>query len=312
MNQYERMLVSLGEDNHRGEVLQKMRRLCRADSHVELFSCIYSSGLSASHLFADEQRQHAIQSVLRKAEKGLMSHVDKLQADGTEAGADVYWDRDRAEGIVRKVLRYQPDLVIHAPEPHANALQRLLSAPDWRLLRQCPAPLLLSKRTRWQARPIIAAAIDPFHLDDAAAALDKRLLEHAAGLARQLEGELHVLHVFNTLPHSAIFDEHMVVDFESLQKKVRQEHRQRIDALIEPFGLTVADPCVHLLEGELHQKVPAWLEETPVDVLVMGTLARGFLDRMLLGSSAERLLDQVDCDLLVLKPDTFECPVTEF
>ncbi|MBR9829714.1 MAG: universal stress protein [Oceanospirillales bacterium] len=312
MSQYARVLVNLRDDEHRGELLQKLRRLGEHASQVELFSCLYSAGLASSHLFDADGRQHAIQAVLRKAEKGLMSHVDKLQQRGLTAGADVYWDRDQAEGIVRKVLRYQPDLVLHAPEHHANPLQRLLSAPDWRLLRQCPAPLLLSKKPHWNDRPIIAAAIDPFHLDDEAAALDHRLLAHAAGLAQQLDGELHVLHVFQTLPHSAIFDEHLVLDYEALQQRVRAEHHTRIDELIAPYGLSVQDPCVHLLEGELHQLVPQWAQDNQIDVLAMGSQARGFLDRMLLGSSAERLLDKVGCDLLVLKPDSFHCPVTEF
>jgi len=312
MNQYKRLLVNLAADEHRGEVLQKVRRLSGTETQVELFSCVYSSGLASSHLFDAENRQHAIQAVMRKVEKGLMSHVDKFQQQGIQAGADVYWDRDLAEGVVRKALRHQPDLLIHAPEAHANPLLRLLSAPDWRLLRQCPTPLLLSKKPHWNDRPVIAVAIDPFHLDDETAQLDQRLLRHAAGLAQQLDGELHVLHVFNTLPHSAIFDEHLVVDYEALKKKVRREHHARIDELIKPFGLSVGDPCVHLLEGELHQLVPAWAEEKLVDVLVMGSLARGFIDRLLLGSSAERLMDKVGCDLLVLKPDSFRCPVTEF
>lgn len=312
MNQYTRLLVNLVEDEHRGEVLQKLRRLSDSGSQVELFSCVYSSGLAGSYLFDAESRQHAIQAVLRKVEKGLMSHVDKFQQHGVSAGADVYWDRDMAEGVVRKALRFEPDLVLHAPSAHVSTLQRLLSAPDWRLLRQCPAPLLLSKKPHWNDRPVIAAAIDPFHLDDEAAELDQRLLQHAAGLARQLDGELHVLHVFNTLPHSAIFDEHLVVDYEALKKKVRREHHARIDELIQPFGLSVQDPCVHLLEGELQHVVPAWAGDTLVDVLVMGSLARGFIDRLLLGSSAERLMDSVNCDLLVVKPDSFRCPVTEF
>ncbi|MBA4502154.1 universal stress protein [Marinobacterium marinum] len=308
---YTRLLVNLAADEHRGEVLQKLRRLSGPEAQVELFSSVYSAGLAGSYLFDAENRQHVIQSVLRKVEKGLTSHVDKLQHEGINAGADVYWDRDLSESVVRKVLRYQPDLVLHAPAAHANPLQRLLSAPDWRLLRQCPAPLLLSKKAHWSDRPVIAAAIDPFHLDDEAAELDERLLQQAAGLAKQLDGELHVLHVFNTLPHSAIFDEHLVVDYEALQQKVRREHRVRIDELIRPYGLSVGDPNVHLLEGELHQLAPAWVERTQVDVLVMGSLARGFIDRLLLGSSAERLMDRVGCDLLVLKPDSFRCPVSE-
>ena len=312
MSEYKRLLVNLARDEHRGEVLQKMQRLLTSESEVELFSCVYHSQVESSHLFDSEGRQQAIQAVLRKVEKGLQCRVDKLEQQGVRAGADVYWDRDQAEGIVRKVLRYQPDLVLHALDSHPRMLGPLLAAADWRLLRQCPVPLLLGRTPRWPERPRVAAAIDPFHLDDRAAALDRKILTHADQLASQLGGELHVVHVFNTLPHSAIFDEHLVVDYEQLQKKVKAEHRQRIGEMIAPWQLEVGDPCVHLLEGEFHQLIPRWVEDESIDVLVMGSLARGFVDRLLIGSSAERLLDQVNSDLLIIKPDNFRCPVTEF
>ena len=312
MSGYNRLLVHLKQDEHRSELLVKVRGLLHPEATVELFSQTYSASLEGSKLFDPDGRQHAIQSVLRKLEKGLQSNADKLEHLGVTAGADVAWERDEAEALVRKALRFHPDLVIHAPDTHPDLLHRLMGAPDWRLLRQCPAPLLLSKKHQWNSRPIVAAAIDPFHLDDETAELDQKILAHAQAMASQLDGELHVVHVFQTLPHSAIFDEHMVMDFEALQKKVRQEHRDRIGELIKPMNLKVHDPCVHLLEGELSSVIPEWVERTSVDVLVMGSLARGFVDRMLLGSSAERLLERVDSDLLIIKPDSFHCPVSEF
>lgn len=312
MSEFRRLLVNLAEDEHRGELLQKMRRLTLPESQVELFSCVYSAGVEGTHLFDVDGRHHAIQSVLRQVEKGLQSHMDKLEQHNVEAGADVYWDRDRAEGVVRKVLRYEPELVLHALEPHPRFLGHVMAAADWRLLRHCPAPLLLSKTKYWPEHPRIAVAIDPFHLEDVAAELDRKLLSHAERLAEQLGGELHIIHVFNTLPHSAIFDEHLVVDYEQLQDKVAKQHRERIGELIAPLQLEVGDPCVHLKEGELHQVLPGLIEEQGIDVLVMGSLARGFVDRLLLGSSAERVLDHVHADVLIVKPDSFRCPVTEF
>jgi universal stress protein E len=35
----------------------------------------------------------------------------------------------------------------------------------------------------------------------------------------------------------------------------------------------------------------------------MGAIARGHLDTALIGHTAERILENVDCDLLVLKPE---------
>ncbi len=312
MESYSRFLVHLKQDEHRGELLVKLRKMLGSDSQVELFSHSYSAAVEGSTLFDQERHQQVVQSLLRDVEKGLQSNADKLMQQGIEAGADVCWSRDEAQALVRKVLRFEPDLVLHAPDTHPDLLHRLLGAPEWRLLRYCPAPLLLSKKPQWSERPVIAAAIDPFHLDDQSAELDQLIMAHAQALAKSIDGELHILHVYQTLPHSAIFDEHLVMDYEALQKKVREEHRARIQELIQPLDLSVDDPCVHLLEGELSHVVPTWSERTGVDVLVMGSLARGFLDRMLLGSSAERLLDRVHCDLMILKPDSFRCPVDEF
>jgi len=42
--------------------------------------------------------------------------------------------------------------------------------------------------------------------------------------------------------------------------------------------------------------------EQHIDLLLIGAIARGQLDNALIGNTAERVLEEVDCDLLVLKP----------
>jgi universal stress protein E len=46
------------------------------------------------------------------------------------------------------------------------------------------------------------------------------------------------------------------------------------------------------------------------DLLVMGTISRAGLAGVLIGSTAERLLDRVDCSILAVKPEDFVSPVT--
>jgi len=45
------------------------------------------------------------------------------------------------------------------------------------------------------------------------------------------------------------------------------------------------------------------------DLVVMGTIARGGIAGMLVGNTAERLLQRLDCSLLTVKPADFVCPV---
>jgi len=43
-----------------------------------------------------------------------------------------------------------------------------------------------------------------------------------------------------------------------------------------------------------------------IDVMVMGAVSRRGLDRIFLGSTAERVLDRLPCDLLIVKPEGFQ------
>ncbi|MFB8829524.1 universal stress protein [Azotobacter sp. CWF10] len=44
------------------------------------------------------------------------------------------------------------------------------------------------------------------------------------------------------------------------------------------------------------------MREWQIDLLLMGAVARGHLDNALIGNTAERVLEALECDLLVLKP----------
>jgi universal stress protein E len=46
-----------------------------------------------------------------------------------------------------------------------------------------------------------------------------------------------------------------------------------------------------------------------IDILVMGTVARGGIPGLLIGNTAERVLSKLRCSVLTLKPDHFVSPV---
>lgn len=58
-------------------------------------------------------------------------------------------------------------------------------------------------------------------------------------------------------------------------------------------------------EGEIAGVVASVAKLRRTDVLVMGVVSRSIADRAVIGSSAERVIDRVDCDLLVIKPARF-------
>jgi len=269
---------------------------------LELFCSCFNPALHNAYPF-DEQAEHEGQrGYLHKVEAALEKMAEPLREEGLEVGTDLVWHRDPAEAVIRKAQRYMPDMVVHF-----FAADRV----SWHLVRDCPFPLLLAGSNRWHEPMNIAAAVDPFHDCDHPAALDRRILDQVAHLGRAMLAKTHAVHSFHTLPHSAIFDEHVVTDYRALQRKVRTDHDQALEHLLDGYRLEEAEFKLHLLEGEPHQVLPRFVIEEQIDILVAGAVARGFLDRLLLGSTVERIIPKVDADVLVVKPAGFRSPYGE-
>jgi nucleotide-binding universal stress UspA family protein len=64
-----------------------------------------------------------------------------------------------------------------------------------------------------------------------------------------------------------------------------------------------------LRRGEPGEVIPEFVVSEGIDVLVMGTVARGGIPGMLIGNTAERVLRTLPCSVLTVKPDGFVSPV---
>ncbi|MBN0986135.1 universal stress protein [Amphritea pacifica] len=307
-----KILVNLEHGKDSSLILEKALRLAEGSgAKVELFCCCYNASLRNSYLLDKESLLRAEHGYMHQVEAELEQLTEPFEELNIDVDIDLCWERHEAEAVVRKVLRFLPDLVLHPIGQHSRLGHYIFDQSDWQLIRECPVPLLLVKQKAWSDGGHVAAAVDPFHECDSPAVLDITILEWARRLVQTLEGDLKVMHSFNVLPHSAIFDEHLVTDFEGMQRKVRAEHVAALGALLEPYGLTTDSPAVTLKEKETHNAILEYVDEAHIDILVVGAVARGLLDRILVGSTIERILDQLHADLLVVKPPGFVSSITE-
>ncbi|TCK09506.1 universal stress protein [Marinobacterium mangrovicola] len=300
---FNKLLVDVDEQREHLEMLEKAIRLSGTEGQLELFCCAYQPFIKGAGVFNAEAEKRSRHAYMVQCEGRLDHLAERIRIDPQRIGTDIAWDDDGAHALLRKCERFGADLVIYPVAPQSALLHHLLAPEDWKVLRECPVPLLISRDRSWPSHPRIAVAIDPFHSRNEPASLDTKLMQMAEALSLELEAELHVLHTYTMLPESAVFDEHQVTDFGYLQKKVVDEHQQRMEGLLAPWRHLEGAPEVHLMEGELHHLVPQFCKDQQVDLLIMGSVPRGALERLLLGSSAERILDRVSCDLMVIKPD---------
>ncbi|MDH5502352.1 MAG: universal stress protein, partial [Gammaproteobacteria bacterium] len=154
----------------------------------------------------------------------------------------------------------------------------------------------------------IIAAVDPTHAHDKPAKLDRIIVEHAGRVAAKTGGELHLLHTYHRLTGIGMAATRtfkpIELPIDKLDKKIREEHREKLDALARASNVDAEH--THQLPGSAHELIPAFTRSKNADLVVMGALARWGLKRAIIGSTAERVLDHLPCDILIVRNDKEE------
>lgn len=273
---------------------------------LELFVCDYQSGLIPAARLSGELVQRILTERRVQIERQLRGLVEPLRQAGLHVLADFSFQEHLHTGVIRKVRLSGADIVVKDTHYHGAIQRALFTNSDWHLIRECPVPLLLTKPSPWRTSVRIAAAVDPGHIDDKPAELDRRLLQVASGFASALGGEALAVHAFDAVPLLSgmvsgatgigIAPE---IDLELLDS-MRKWHDVEFKALLA--GPPVFAGRASTLEGSPSFELPAFAAREGVDVLVTGAVSRSPLRRFLVGSTAEQLLDRLPCDILVVKP----------
>lgn len=126
-------------------------------------------------------------------------------------------------------------------------------------------------------------------------------------------GELHVAHAWELFGEPTMRSSAFVYTSpEIVDELVRQEHRDRRQAIAELLSHpTIADTPwqVHLVKGAPETVVPKLADDLRINLLVMGTVARTGLSCLVIGNTAENVLDRVRCSVIAVKPAGFESPI---
>jgi universal stress protein E len=281
----------------------------RCGATLELFVCDFDPSLSGQPFFDTDRLRQLREEFISERLEYLEETAEELRAEGLAVETHVHWDNPVYRGIVRRVEESAPDLVVKDTHYHTVLRRTLFTNTDWNLIRTCPAPLLLVKRGDWPETPRLLAALDPGHLGDKPAALDHDILEWCELLAERMGGECHAVHAFfpaallaatTSMGGMPLVDGLMGAD-------VIESERKRVAAALGQIiaSHAVAPVRVHLEQGAAHEVLPRVAEQVGASVVVMGAISRSRLQEVFLGSTAERVLDRLACDVLVVKPLDF-------
>jgi universal stress protein E len=309
-----RILLPLRDTQHIDRVaLRKAAVLARATgASIELFHVMEPSSAakrSAAAPRSERKRASAIRP-RASADQPLALARQRLErvarsstwARGCRIVCSVVVSDSPAQAIVRRARALPADLVVAPSQSHGRAARLFLRNTDRELIRDCSCPLLLAKSRRVYRKPVILVSVDPFHAHSKPARLDAQLLAAGKDLARILSGSLHLFHAYMPLPAyiEGALGEPVLWENPQIEDVHGAQVRRVFDRLAQRAGIPPARR--HLVMGDVASELATSVRQAHAAVVVMGEVSRPVLQRIFFGSTAERVLDRLACDVLTLNP----------
>ena len=308
MKAIRRILVGVKDPGARSlPAVHKAASLAEAfDAELVLFHAIAVPVAAEPYLYKEggldkfehELRQTYLDRLERRAAR-LRNGNGKLKVR-----ADADWDYPVHEAIVRHARRIKADLVVAEAHAGRRLAPWLLHLTDWELLRNCPVPVLIVKSHRMWQRPRVLAAIDPLHAFAKPAGLDAEVLEAGAQVSRALQGSLHAMHAYTHLPNTTT---QIVGASASVVSEIaaasEAQAKQAFDRALRKMRIPLSRR--HLQRGQAAEAIPRTARALRAGIVVMGAVSRSALRRVVIGNTAERILGDLPCDVLVVKPARF-------
>lgn len=123
----------------------------------------------------------------------------------------------------------------------------------------------------------------------------ERVVTHAASLAELHGATLELVYVVNS---SAVANLPMESSWEGVAEMLREEGENALEAAAEFAGVETERT---MLEGNPAREIVEHAKRSDADLVCMGTHGRGGLNRLLLGSVAERVVRASEVPVLTVR-----------
>jgi universal stress protein E len=316
MQTIKKILVDIDPDKQQQPALDKALHFAKQQPiTIKLLCCLYYPSVVASNLLTPKQLEKTQAEILKKQQGKLDALMTQHSQSNVTFETEVMWHSPIYQGILKVVGNFKPDLVIKATHQHKVIARRMFTPTDWYLLKACPVPILLVKSHEWTQNTSIVAAIDPEHNLSKKSKLDNSILKTGFAMSSTLGMPLHALHCFDPsywdILLEAVDKSGMWADVFSFDQ--HQNESMVLEQLRYQHNVKFAEECSeyvpksenqHIISGDIDHALPKTLGLLEAGILVLGTTYRTGL----LGSTAQRLIETVECDVLAVKPKGFEAP----
>lgn len=209
--------------------------------------------------------------------------------------------------ILRAAEASQKTLIVCGTRNKRTVSRLLFGSTGHKLLRNAPGPV-------WLVKPGIAE--DDGVLDVLAATdlsyIGTDVISAGITIGRAFPVQLTVIHALDggidrRIAHSGASDEDIANWRAKDEMRAEEQLHEQLSGT--DFRTLATGVQTKITEGPAVACILSVIEELKIDMLIIASSGRGGIPGMLFGNTVERLLPELPCSLLTIKPDDFVCPI---
>lgn len=229
----------------------------------------------------------------KAAQDRLDQAASDAQKDGIEATVDLQVG-PAVSTILLAAEKHDADVIVTGTRGLSGLRHVLLGSTAERLVQHSPIPVL-SVHPEMQPPERIGRILVPTDFsDDGEAPLDA-----AVRILGDTNAEIVIFHAF----HVPVEYTHLAGGFvmPDLARSALGEARDALERIAAPLRATGQNVTVAAREGYPAQAIEIEARDREVDLIAMGTHGRSFLPHVVLGSTAERVVQHSPCPVLTVR-----------
>jgi nucleotide-binding universal stress UspA family protein len=251
--------------------------------------------------------QHLQDLVWQEKQKKLDALAARARKQCVDVEAKLLHGKTSIE-IIREVIRSDHDLVLRVIKGTESRRKAFFGTTGMRLLRKCPCAVWLVKPTRTQFEHVLGC-IDTTSEGDRDLELNEMVYDLAESISHYHGGKFSIVHAWWNYDELFLKRRMEAEEFAEMERKKLAHITLCLNRFLCRHGSSANAENVHLIKGEVHDVISSFIPPHGVDLVVMGTVARSGVSGMIMGNTAEKILDELSCSVLALKPSGFVSPI---
>ncbi|MFT5757946.1 MAG: universal stress protein E [Alteromonadaceae bacterium] len=234
-------------------------------------------------------------SVIKEVEAILNDPKYKnCNAELTNASSDSI--EDKLDQVIKSASHYESDTIV-INRPNIFGQTRDLSFEKKLLKGLKKTSLLICGDKRWKTAMNILGTLDTVNDNVEQRHLNSVVFDVSSQIADRVNGELHFMSV---IAISRVSEELDIVEPSEVLAEQGQSVKAKIESFVNSKNSTLKYTS-HVTAGVPYKEIPSVAKKEEMDLVILGNVGRTGLKGLIVGNTAEKILQRLSVDVLIVK-----------